>query len=500
MQIIKVGVDKMSESQSLKSKTIAGTIWKFTERISAQMVNFIVSIILARMLLPEDYGIIALVTVFITICDKLVVSGFATSLIQKKDADAVDFSTVFFFSLAMSVVLYAILFFTAPLVADFYSAYDRELLISVIRVMGVQIVATAVNSVQQAYVSRTMQFRKTLYSTLGGTVTSAVVGIWMAFAGLGVWALVAQYCVNIIVSMIILWIALKWRPVMQFSIVRFKNLFSYGWKIFTASIIKVVYNDLRSLVIGKYYSAADLAYYNKGQSFPQIVETNVSGTIESVLFPAISKKQSSKEEMLSILRRAIKTSTYVLMPLLAGLAATAKPVIEILLTEKWLPCVEYMQILCFTFMMMPVEVDNLQAIKAIGRSDLVLKLEVFKKVIGILLLIISIPFGVKAIAFSMLVGAVINALADAFPNKNLLGYSYWQQVRDIAPSFILSMLTFGCVYPISFISMPIFLMLVVQIGVGVLVYVVLSVITKNESFRYLIDIIKGLAKSKKRRV
>ena len=481
----------MSDNQSLRKKTISGALWKFGERTIYQIANFIVSIILARLLLPEDYGIIALVSVFITICDKLVVSGFATSLIQKKDADTTDFSTVFFFSIAMSLVLYALLFFGAPLLANFYDAYDRAMLIAVIRVMGIQVIATAVNSVQQAYVSRTMQFQKTLYSTLISAVLSAIVGIWMAYNGYGVWALVAQYCVNVVTVMIVLWIVVRWRPIFIFSVQRFKSLFAYGWKIFAASIIKVLYNDLRSLVIGKFYTGADLAYYNKGQSFPQLVESNVSGTIESVLFPAISKRQTSKEDMLAILRRAIKTTTFILMPLLAGLAAVAEPLVSLLLTDKWLPSVPYMQIICFTFMMMPIEVDNLQAIKAMGRSDIALKLEIIKKIIGVTLLIASIPLGVMAIAISLLIGAVINAIVDAVPNKKLLGYGVGKQIWDILPSLLMSAVMFACVYPLNFLPMGNVLTLVIQIAAGIVVYVLLSLITKNESMRYILAIIKS---------
>lgn len=480
----------MSDNQSLRKKTISGALWKFGERASAQIVNFIVSIILARLLLPEDYGIIALVSVFITICDKLVVSGFATSLIQKKDADNLDFSTVFFFSVVMSLVLYALLFFSAPLIADFYSAYDRAMLIAVIRVMGIQVIVTAVNSVQQAFVSRTMQFRKTLYSTSIAAVLSAAVGIWMAYAGYGVWALVAQYCVNVVTVMIVLWIVVRWRPAFAFSMQRFRSLFAYGWKIFAASMIKVLYNDLRSLVIGKFYTASDLAYYNKGQSFPQLVESNVSGTIESVLFPAISKRQTSKEDMLAILRRAIKTSTYLLMPILAGLAAVAEPLTVILLTEKWLPSVPYMQIICFTFMVMPIEIDNLQAIKAMGRSDIALKLEIIKKIIGVSLLIASIPFGVKMIAISLLIGAVINAVVDAIPNKKLLGYGVGKQIVDILPAFLMSAVMFACVYPLAMLPLGHVPVLAIQIAIGATVYVLLSLITKNESMRYILTIIK----------
>jgi O-antigen/teichoic acid export membrane protein len=487
----------MQDNQSLRKKTISGALWKFCERVLSQVVNFIVSIILARLLLPEDYGIIALVSVFIAICDKLAVSGFATSLIQKKDADNLDFSTVFFFSLGMSLLLYALLFFGAPLIADFYSAYDRELLIAVIRVMGIQVIVTAILSVQSAYISNTMQFRKTLPSTLTASILSAAVGIWMAYAGYGVWALVAQSGLNLFTIMMVLWFTVQWRPNFAFSTTRFKSLFSYGWKIFTASIIKVLYNDLRSLVIGKFYTSADLAYYNKGQSFPQLIETNVSGTIESVLFPAISKRQTSKEDMLAILRRAIKTSTFILMPLLAGLAAVAEPLISILLTDKWLPSAPFMQVICFTFMMMPIEIDNLQAIKAMGRSDIALKLEIIKKIIGVFLLIVSIPFGVMAIAISMLLGAIINAVVDAVPNKRLLGYGVGRQFLDVLPSLLMSAVMFACVYPLSALPLGHMPVLAIQIVVGVVVYVLLSLMSKNESMRYILTIIKNARKKKK---
>ncbi len=480
------------DNNSLKWKTITGTIWKFSERVFAQGVNFVVSIILARLLLPEDYGIIALVSVFITICDKLVVSGFSTSLIQKKEADNLDFSTVFYFGLVISALLYTVLFFCAPIIADFYSAYNSQLLISVIRVMGIQIIVTAINSVQQAHISRTMQFKKTVWATIGGTLFSAAIGIWMAYSGYGVWALVAQSCIHITAVTVIQWFMIRWRPDFKFSFIRFKDLFAYGWKILTASLIKSVYNDLRSLVIGKFYSATDLAYYNKGQSFPQLIETNIGGTIESVLFPAISKKQGSKEEMLAILRRTIKTSTYILMPILAGLAAVAKPLTIILLTEKWLDSVFYMQILSFAFMMMPIEMNNLQAIKAVGRSDIVLKIEIIKKLIGISLLIVAVQFGVKTVAISMLVGAVVNAVIDAIPNKKILSYNFLQQIKDIAPSLLISLIMFACVYPISFFEINNWLMLIVQVTVGIAVYLAISVILKIDSFNYIKNLVKNM--------
>ena len=482
----------MKENNSLKAKTISGVIWKFGERVSAQLVNFIVSIILARLLLPEDYGLIALVTVFITICNKIVVSGFATSLVQKKDADNLDFSTVFYFSVCVAAILYAVLFAIAPFIADFYSKEsDPQMFIQVIRVMGLNLFIIAVNSVQQAYVSRTMQFRKFFFSTIAGTVVSAIAGIALAYAGKGVWALVAQNMILALVNGIVLWFMVKWRPQLKFSFKRLKALYSYGWKIFVASMIKILYTDLRSLVIGRVYTAADLAFYNKAQSFPQLIDTNVEGTIDSVLFSAISKKQNSVDEMRAMLRRAIKTTSFILMPLLAGLSAVAKPFIIILLTDKWAESIPLMQILAFSFIFAPVELENLQAIKALGRSDVALKVEIIKKVLGIIILIISIPFGVTAIAIGMVISTTLSAIINAIPNKKLLGYTFKMQLADILPSLLLSLVMFAAVYSISLLDLNIFLMLTLQVGVGAIIYIGLSAIFKVESFRYIISIIKN---------
>ena len=487
------------ENNSLKVKTLSGVIWKFGERVSAQAVNFIVSIILARLLLPDDYGLIALVTVFITICNKVVVSGFATSLIQKKDADNLDFSTVFYFSLAVAVILYAGLFFAAPFIADFYSAEsDPELFIQVIRVMGLNLFIIAVNSVQQAYVSRTMQFRKFFFSTIIGTVASAVAGIAMAYAGKGVWALVAQNMILAVVNGIVLWFMVKWRPQLKFSFKRLKTLYSYGWKIFVASLIKILYTDLRSLVIGKVYTAADLAFYNKAQSFPQLIDTNVEGTIDSVLFPAISKKQSNVDDMRAMLRRAIKTTSFILMPLLAGLSAVAKPFVIILLTDKWAESIPLMQILAFSFIFAPVELENLQAIKAIGRSDIALKVEIIKKVVGVLILIASIPLGVTAIAVGMVISTTLSAIINAIPNKKLLGYTFKMQLKDILPSLIISLVMFGAVYPISLLNLNMWAMIFIQAGLGVVIYIGLSALFKLESFTYILGLLKGFLKRGKK--
>ena len=479
------------DNQSLKKKTISGMLWKFGENGLNQVIQFVLSIILARILLPEDYGIIALVMVFITLCDKLVVSGFATSLIQKKDADSVDFSTVFWFSLGMSAVLYGLLFFGAPLIADFYGSYDRQMLIAVVRVMGLQVIMVAVNSVQSAYVSKTMQFKRFFWSNLGGTILSAIVGVGMALYGYGVWALVGQYLVKLFGSMVVLWFTVKWRPTFVFSATRFRALFSFGWKIFASTIIKVIYSDLRSLIIGKFYAPADLAFYNKGQSFPQIIESNITGTIDSVFFSAVSLAQSSKKTMLAMLRRTIQVSTFVLTPLLVGLAAVAEPLVILLLTEKWLPCVFYLQIISVSYIAMPIEIENVQTIKALSRSDVVLKLEIIKRSIGIISVIVAVPFGVRAVAISLLFSNIVAAIVNGLANVKLLGYAVREQIEDVASPFFMSAVMYIVVRAISIFELYPMVLLIIQVVVGILVYVLMAIISKNKSFKYVCVTIKN---------
>ena len=472
---------------SIKKQTISGAIWKFCERISGQIISFIVSVILARILLPNDYGLIALVFVFTTLCDKLVVCGFATSLIQKKNADEKDFSSVFYLSLCIAAILYAFLFLGAPAIADFYDKFDREQLISIIRVLGLGLFIMALNSVQQAYVSKNMLFKRNFYSSLGGVVVSGIIGISMAYKGYGVWALVAQNLITTITSAIILLLTVRWYPKLCFYVKRLKELFAYGWKIFLSSIIKMLYNDLRSLVIGKFFTPADLAYYNRGQTLPQLVDTNITGTIDSVLFPAYSKLQDEKPAMIAAMRRAVKTSCYILMPALSLMAAVSTPLVVLLLTDKWLPCVPYMQILCFSFMFSPVETENLQSIKAIGRSDIVLRLEIAKRSIGVLLLAISVPFGLLAIALSMLLGNIIAALLNASPNNKLIGYSIRSQIKDILPSLLMSLLVYAGVSMVidNLSTTNCWIQLTIGIGAGLSIYVLTSYLFKVESFLYI---------------
>lgn len=469
------------------NNVISNFIWRFAERCGAQAVQFIVSIVLARLLMPEVYGTIALITVITTILNVFVDSGMGSALIQKKDADSLDFSTVFYFNMFVCIILYVGLFICSPWIAYFYK---DATLTPVIRVLGLTIVISGVKNIQQAYVSKTMQFKRFFFSTLGGTIGAAVIGIWMAFKGFGVWALVAQQIFNTTVDTLILWLTVKWRPKRQFSFERLKGLFSYGWKLLASALLDTVYTNLRQLIIGRMYTSSDLAFYNRGKQFPDLIITNINTSIDSVLLPTMSQEQDNVERVKVMTRRAIKTSTYIMAPLMMGLAFCATPVINLILTDKWLACVPYMQIFCITSMFYPVHTANLNAIKAMGRSDLFLKLEIVKKVVGMVLLLSTMWFGVMAMAYSLLVSSVLSQIINSWPNRKLLNYGYLEQLKDILPGIMLAVVMGICVYPVQWLGLSDFVTLCIQVPLGAVIYIIGSKIFKLESFEYILDMIK----------
>ena len=473
-----------------KKSVITNFIWRFAERCGAQGVTLIVSIVLARLLDPEDFGIVALVSVFTLILQTFVESGFGTALIQKKDADDLDFSSVFYAQVMICIVLYALMFFAAPLIARIYTKYDAALLTSLLRVMSLIILVSGVKNVQQAYVSRTMQFKRFFFATLGGTVGAAVLGIWMAYHGYGVWALVAQNLFNQTVDTIILWITVKWRPRWMFSWQRLKTLFSYGWKMLASGLIDRVFTKLRQLVIGGMYSPADLAFYEQGEKYPHAVMDNINSSLDSVLLPTLSRSQDHVEEVRDMTRRVITTGVYILAPLMVGLAACSETVIRLLLTDKWLPCVPYLRIFCITYLFAPIHTANLNAIKALGRSDLFLKLEIIKKAVGFAILLVAIQYGVMAIAYSLLLQSLCGQIINTWPNRKLLRYSYLQQLRDILPALLLSLVMGAAVYAIGKLPIALLSKMLLQIIAGAAVYIGLSALLKNETFHYLWTIVQ----------
>ncbi len=472
-----------------QNKTISSFIWRFLERTGSQLVTLIVSIVLARLLDPTVYGTVALVTVFTTILQVFADSGLGNALIQKRDADDLDFSTVFYCNAVVCVVLYLIMFLVAPLIGLFY---DNAQLVPLIRVLSLSLIVSGVRNVQQAYVSRHMLFKKFFYSTIGGTVCAAAVGIWMAYAGYGVWALVGQQLVNMGVGTVILWFVVRWRPKWMFSFSRLKGLFSYGWKLLVSALMETLYNDLRSLAIGKVYSESDLGLYEKGKQFPAVIVTNINTSLDSVLLPVMSNEQDDCQRVKAMTRRAIRTSSYIMAPLMVGLAVCATPIVRLLLTDKWLGCVLYMQIFCVTYMFYPIHTANLNAIKAMGRSDIFLKLEIIKKTIGLVLLVCTMFISVEAMAYSLLLSTLLSSVINAFPNKKLLQYSWLEQMKDILPNIGLALLMGVAVYFLQYLPLPTILILAMQIVLGAVIYIGGSILFKMEMFTYLAGTLKRL--------
>lgn len=467
--------------------------WKFAERIASQAVSFVVSIVLARILAPSDYGAITMVMIFVTLANVIVEGGFSSALIQKKNADKLDFSTVFYFSLVFSIVLYAILYYAAPSISRFYGD-GYEVLTPVLRVIGIQVVIYAVNSVQQAYVSKKMMFQKFFWSTLVGTIVSAILGLVMAYSGCGIWALVGQQLSMTVTNVLVLYIVTKKLPGLMFSFERLKDLFNYGAKILGASLLVSLFLDLRSLIIGKLYSAKDLAFFDRGRQFPNLIVVNVNSSVGAVLFPKMSEQQDDTKKIKETCRMSIRFSSFVMMPLMMGLAACGESFVRLLLTDKWIDCVPFLQLFCIIYMFYPIHTANMQAIKALGHSGTFLKLELLKKVIEIICLVLVMKISVIAIAVNMAVLTTLFTFINAFPNIKYLNYSFIEQIKDIAPPIVMSTIMGVSVYFLGqMLTFSDYFNLLVQIVVGISIYVTLSLLTKNAEMKF---ILKLLFKSK----
>jgi len=474
----------VNEKKYNRDTIFSSLIWKYFERTGNQLVQFVVQVILARLLLPADFGVIALLMVFINLAQVFVQSGFNTALIQAKNPDDRDFSSVFYLSLGVAGILYIVLFISAPAISAFYKMPD---LTRVLRVLSLILFFGAVNSIQNAVVSREFKFKQLFYSSLGAILISGTIGVSLAYAGYGTWALVWQQLSNSLFLCLIMWITVKWRPKLLFSIGRLSRLFSFGWKMLASSLLTTVYKDIRSLVIGKMFTASDLGYYNRGQMFPNVVVSNIDGSIQSVMLPALSQVQDDPRRIKEMMRRAITMSAFIIAPLMAGMIAAAEPIVRIVLTDKWLPAVPFMQICCISFTFYPIHTANLSAIKAIGRSDIFLKLEIYKKLLGIAVLIVTIFLfrSVIAIAWSAVLSGIISTFINAYPNKKLIGYTYTEQMRDLMPSFLISAVMGVCVFFIGFWDALLYQILLLQILCGVIIYVVLAKIMKIESMTYV---------------
>lgn len=477
--------------------TIAkGVIWKFLERFGCLGVQFVLQIVLGRILGPALYGELSFMIIFTTLANVFVQKGFNTALIQNKDVDEEDYSSVFWVSMAIALGFYIAIFAGAPFISDYFKMPH---IVTPFRVLALMLFPGAFNSIQIAKISRHMDFKKLFFSHVGAILISGFLGVYIAVNGGGLWALVVQSLSNITITCIMMIFVVKVRIKRVCNMERIKVLFNFGWKVLVSSLIDTIYQDLRSLVIGRKYDSATLGYYNKGKHFPQFINNAVNGTLQSVMLPAMSTKQDDKAGLKMFMRNSIKASAYLITPIMAGLAATAEPLVVLLLTEKWLPCVPYLQIYCFTFAFYPVNTCNLQAINAMGRSDIFLKLEVIKKIYGIIALIIAVVFfdSPIAIALTGAITSVIGCFVNAFPNKKLIGYSYFEQMKDMVPSLISSLVMFACVLLIQLLNLPSMVTLIIQVITGIVVYAVISLVFKPVGYTMLKDMITNLLKKKK---
>ena len=484
----------MSEdSKNLKNRAIGGFFWALAEKFTAQGVSFIVSIILARLLLPEAYGIVAIVTIFTSIANVFVKSGLGTSLIQKKNADALDFSTIFYFNMAFSIVLYIAMFFFAPVIADFYG---NDLISPVLRVSSITLLLSGINNVQQAYVSKHLEFRKFFWSTLIGTVVSAVVGIIMAYKGFGVWALVTQQLLNSFMDTVFLHFTIGWKPTREFSFNRLKSLYRFGWKVFAVNLMDTIYDDMQGLAIGKKYSSADLAYYNKGSQFPRIIARNIDNSIQSVTFPVLSLAQNDMEKFKKIMYRGCTLSFYFICPMMIGMLCVARPMVLLLLTENWIECVPYVQLFCISYLFRPLEVTNLQALYALGKSGLAFKLDILKKIIGIIMLVLALLlFNYPIyICIACVLCRLLNTLINMVAVQKQTSYKMLEQLKSILGTLVISLIMGGASLLMQYLlpNLRTIWLLVIQIFVGAGVYLLLSILFKLESFKYTVNYIKGL--------
>lgn len=479
-------------NNELKKQAFTGTTWKFLERIAAQGVSLIVSIILARLLAPNDYSATSVVTIFFAFANILISGGLNTALIQKKDADIEDYSAIFWFSLLASILCYSILFVAAPYISILFNSNNLTL---IIRIMGLVLPFNAVKGVWCSYISSNFKFRKFFFATFGGTIVSAIVGIIMAMKGFGCWALVWQQMINIIVDTAILVFSTRLKIKFKFNFIKFKQLFKFGWKILLSNFLGTLYTYLSPIAIGIKYNSDDLSFYTKSQMFPTAISSSITQTFSAVLFPVLAKVQKDISKVLNYTRKFMRVSSFIVFPLMLGLFAVSDNFIIVLLTEKWLPAAYYLRIFCIVSMFEIIAIGNCEAIKAIGKSGVYLVMEIIKKIsyFSILFLFIFFSKSPNVLVLSQFACLAVQIVVNSVPNKKIIGYNYKAQFKDIFPSLFCSLLMASVVYLCGlFSSGPLALSLIKQVVVGVLFYIVFSIVFNKKTFLYFIKNLKDI--------
>jgi len=482
---------------SQQGKIASGLGWKLLERFGVLGGQFVLQIFLARLLGKETAGVMATLAIFTALANAFIQHGFNLALIQNKDVTDEDYSSVFWVNLTFAGGFYLLLFLTAPLIA---SAFGNAEIVWPLRVLCLLLIPGSVNSIQIAKERRNMRFHKVLLCNFIAILVSGAISVTLAYFGAGLWALVVQQLLNMTLSTTIMWFVVDFRPKAVINFKRVKVLLSYSWKLMVSNLLDTFYQDIRTLVIALKFSKGTLGSYDQGKKFPQFINSIVNSAVQSVLLPAMSSEQDDKKKVKELMRNSVMLSSYIVFAMMAGLAGVAKPLVLLLLGEEWLSAVPYLQIYCFTFAFYPVHTSNLQAINAVGRSDIFLYLETLKKIVGLIMLVGAVLLFDSPIAIAMtgVVGVFTNTLINTFPNKKLIGYSYFEQMRDILPSLLTALAMFGIVLCVELLQLSPVVTLVLQVFVGVVTYLALSCLFRLMPFKLLQQALKTLKSKKKK--
>ncbi|MFR9542710.1 MAG: lipopolysaccharide biosynthesis protein [Rikenellaceae bacterium] len=476
----------MSNS-SIKNSAIKGMAWTGVERLVCQAAQFVIGIIIARVLMPSDYGVIGMLAIFLAIAQSILDSGFANALIQKKERTNVDYCTVFYFNIAVSLLLYAVFFISAPYIAEFY---NMPILESVARVVSLSMIINGLTIVQTAKLTIDLNFKLQSIISITSTLASGGVGIALAYSGYGVWALVFQGLASSTMRMLLLWSFSRWKPILTFSYSSFKQLFSFGSKLLCSGLINTIYNNIYTLIIGKFFSAANVGLYNRGNQFVSLPTDTITQTVLKVNYPILSNLQDDDEKLVATYRKLLRAPLFLLYPILFGLAALAKPVVLVLLGEQWLDCVPFIQILSLGYMWSPLTHINLNLLYVKGKSDKVLKLELIKKPIAFIILFATIPFGIWWMCAGRAIYFFIAFAMNCYYTKRLLNYGFTSQIKEVLPIIANVVVMFLAItLSISLVDSEL-AQLIVGILVGIISFVGLSLLTKDSSFYELLNIVK----------
>ena len=477
----------LSEKDSLQKKTLSGAVWSSLEKFSAQGISFLVMIVMARILTPTDYGLVGMVLIFVHIALSLVDCGFSQALIRKQDRTELDNNTAFYFNIVVGVILYAVMWFIAPAVSEFYR---QPRLVWIMRAICLGILFNSFVVVQRALLTVEIDFKTQAKASIYAAATGGVIGIWMAYKGLGVWSIVAYHIINFFLNTLFLWIYSNWRPMLQFSWKSFSELFGFGSKLAASGLIHTLYNNAYIMVIGKFFQAADLGFYSRADQFAKFLSLNISNVLQRVTFPVLCRFQDDNEKLSEVFLKFIRATSFIIIPLMAGMAAVSKPFILALLGDKWLFVADLLPILCFSGMLANVYTINQNILLVKGRSDLFLRLEIFKKIFFVLVIVAAIPLGLLALCWAQVINSVIEVIVNSFYTKKLIGISIWKQLKSLVSTFIYSFSMAIVVWIVTLLLKNCWLQLFAGVGTGLIFFYLICYLTRSKDLRLVLGIIK----------